>query len=154
MEDYVSRQIQDALESPVVLEMSLFMARIFMAAMFLQGGVNKVFHTAQMQEYMQLHNHNVSTALIFLAQPVQVGFGALVALGYYTRLSAAMLAGFCIIATLLFHTHFDDAHETAHVFKDFAIAGGYLFMIATGPGLLSLDAYLQTKRARASHLTQ
>ena len=59
-----------------------------------------------------------------------------------------MLAGFCIIATSLFHTQFNATGELAHFTKDFSIAGGFLFMIAYGPGPLSLDARIA--RARAS----
>jgi putative oxidoreductase len=126
----------------------LLVARVFMAAVFLTFGINKAVNTPQIQQYMAAHN--VPGQLVYLTIVVQIGLGALVALGYHTRLAALMLAGFCIIATSLFHADFGMPGELAHFLKDFAIAGGFLFMIAYGPGPLSLDAYLDraTKTAK------
>src|SRR5437764_103640 len=90
----------NALLGPVLL-----VARIFMAGVFLTFGVGKMLHTARMQEYMELHG--VPGGLISLAIIVQIGFGLLVVLGYHTRFAALMLAGFCIIATSLFHSQFN-----------------------------------------------
>jgi len=45
---------------------------------------------------------------------VQIGYGALAALGYYTRFAALMLAGFRIIATAFFHADFHSKSELAH----------------------------------------
>jgi len=63
---------------------------------------------------------------------------------YKTRYGVLALAGFCIIATVLFHAEFGNPSEAEQFLLDFAIAGGFLFMFAQGPGLLSLDA----RRAR------
>ena len=132
-----------ALQGPFLL-----VARIFMAAVFLTFGVGKILHWARMQEYMEAHG--VPGSLISLAIVVQIGFGLLVVLGYQTRFAALMLAGFCIIATSLFHTQFSVTGELSHFTKDFAIAGGFLFMIAYGPGPLSLDArFASTKASKA-----
>jgi putative oxidoreductase len=109
-----------------------------MAAVFLVFGVGKILHRPQMESYMEAHG--VPAELIFLAIAVQIGFGLLVAVGYRTRFAALMLAGFCIVATSLFHTDFHAQGELAHFMKDFAIAGGFFFLIANGPGPLSLDA--------------
>jgi|SoiMetStandDraft_2_1073263.scaffolds.fasta_scaffold401300_1 putative oxidoreductase len=131
----------DAVAGPVLL-----VARILMSGAFLVFGIGKIIHMARMQDYMEAHG--VPGDLIPIAIVVQIGFGLLVVLGYQTRFAAMMLAGFCIIATSLFHTQFSATGELAHFTKDFSIAGGFLFMIAYGPGPLSLDARIA--RARAS----
>lgn len=125
------------LNSEALLGVVLLVGRIFMSGVFLVFGVGKILHRPQMELYMEAHG--VPRELIFLAIAVQIGFGLLVALGYRTRFAALMLAGFCIIATCLFHTDFQAPGELAHFTKDFAIAGGFLFLIANGPGPLSLD---------------
>jgi putative oxidoreductase len=122
----------------------LLIARVFMAAVFVIFGVYKIVFNAKMKGYMKAHG--VPGVLIYLVILVQIGGGILVVLGYQTRFAALMLAGFCIVAPLLFHTDFKNGVELAHFTKDFAIAGGFLFMLAYGPGPLSLDEHLsQTK---------
>jgi putative oxidoreductase len=125
---------------PALMGPFLLIGRLFMAAVFLTFGINKAINTPQIQQYMAAHN--VAGVLVYPVILVQIGFGALVAFGYHTRFAALMLAGFCIIATALFHADFHAQGELAHFTKDFAIAGGFLFMIAYGPGPWSLDAYL------------
>lgn len=126
------------LNNDALLGPALLVARILMSGVFLVFGVGKILHRPQMESYMEAHG--VPRELIFLAIAVQIGFGLLVAVGYRTRFASLMLAGFCIIATSLFHTDFHAPGELAHFTKDFAIAGGFLFLIANGPGSLSLDA--------------
>ncbi len=78
--------------------------------------------------------------LIWLAIVVQIGCGVLVAIGFQTRLAALLLAGFCLVATTIFHTNFSDLGEVSDFTKDLATAGGFLFVAAFGPGPLSVDA--------------
>jgi len=131
--------------APVVAA-GLLVGRILMAFVFVLFGVSKAVNTPRIQEYMRAHN--VAPELVYLTIAVQIGFGILVAVGYQTRFSAMMLAGFCVIATSLFHTAWNEPGELSQFTKDFAIAGGFLFMIAHGPGALSLDAYLAGRRKR------
>ena len=143
------------LDREAMMGLALLVARVFMSAVFLVFGIGKILHMQRMQSYMEAHG--VPGSLISLAIVVQIGFGLLVVLGYRTRFAALMLAGFCIIATSLFHTQFSVTGELAHFTKDFAIAGGFLFMIAHGPGPLSLDAMSIASRdepegSRSAHL--
>jgi putative oxidoreductase len=138
------------LKNEVLVGTGLLIGRLWMAVLFIIFGMNKLVHTDQMQDYMRAHNGSVPVQLIYLAMIVQIGCGVLLALGYQTRFAALMLAGFCIIATSLFHTDFNAPGELAHFTKDFAIAGGFLFMIAYGPDRFSLDAYLGRRRSLAN----
>ena len=142
--NYIDDLVNAILKNDALLGPVLLIARIFMAGVFLTFGVGKILHTARMQAYMEAHG--VPPSLISLAIVVQIGCGLLVVLGYQTRFAALMLAGFCIIATSLFHAQFSVGGELSHFTKDFAIAGGFLFMIAYGPGPLSLDARIAAAR--------
>jgi putative oxidoreductase len=117
----------------------LLAGRIFSAVLFLYFGTFKILHTPQMQAYMMKHNSHVPVRLIYLAILTQIVPPALVLLGYKTRYGALALAGFCIIATSLFHAEFGNHAEVEQFLLDFAIAGGLLFMFACGPGPLSFD---------------
>jgi putative oxidoreductase len=134
------------LNNPTLLALWLLVGRVFMAVLFLTFGINKAINTPQIQQYMAVHH--VPGQLVYLTIAVQVGFGALLAVGYRTRFAALMLAGFCIIATSLFHADFHAPGELSHFLKDFAIAGGFLFVIAYGPGRFSIDGYLQRASAQ------
>ena len=63
-----------------------------------------------------------------------------VLVGCQTRWAALALAGFCILTALFFHTDFGDFNQKIHFMKNLAIAGGFLFLVAQGPGPWSLDA--------------
>jgi putative oxidoreductase len=118
----------------------LLLGRILSILPFVFAGANKIVHTPQMQAYMVKHNPHVPTNLIYLAILTQVIPPALVLFGYKTRYGALALSGFCIIATVLFHNEFGNNAELEHFLLDFAMAGGFLFMFAYGPGPLSVDA--------------
>jgi putative oxidoreductase len=47
---------------------------------------------------------------------------------------------FSIAAALAFHNHFADQNQFIHFFKNVAMAGGLLQVVAFGAGRFSLDA--------------
>jgi putative oxidoreductase len=128
----------------------LVIGRILSTLPFVSAGTNKIVHTPQMQAYMVRHNSHVPVNLIYLAILTQIVPPALVLLGYKTRYAALALSGFCIIATVLFHNEFGSNAELEHFLLDFAMAGGFLFMFAYGPGAFSLDARLGSAKARVA----
>ena len=135
----------DTVMGPVLL-----VARLLPLVIFFTAGTNKILHTAVMQEYMVNHNAHVPTSLIYLAIVVQIIPPVLIVLGYKTRYAALILSGFCVIAPVLFHNDFGQPLEMEHFFLDFVNAGGFLFMVANGPGALSLDRRLAADRSLAS----
>jgi putative oxidoreductase len=118
----------------------LLVGRLISTVVFYVAGTFKTLHTPVMQAYMVKHNSSVPINLIYLAILTQLVAPTLVALGYKTRYGALALSGFCIIATALFHADFGNASEVEQFLLDFAIAGGFLFMFAQGPGPFSFDA--------------
>jgi putative oxidoreductase len=88
--------------------------------------------------------------LVYLAMAIQLAGIVLVALGYKTRFASLMLAGFCIITTLLFRGNVgvSDFFMT-HTTKDLALGGLFLFTYAYGPGPLSIDRVRGTTPASA-----
>jgi len=60
-------------------------------------------------------------------------------LGYQTRLVAAVVVSYCVATAVLFHRDFRDQNQIMHFFKDLAIAGGLLQIVAFGAGSFSLD---------------
>lgn len=66
-------------------------------------------------------------------------------MGYKTRVAAFLLAGFSILAAILFHADFTDQMQTILFMKNIAISGGLFLIVANGSGYLSVDGWLATK---------
>jgi putative oxidoreductase len=66
--------------------------------------------------------------------------GALaIILGWQTRVAALLLAGYSLLAALIFHANFANQIEMIMFLKNVSIAGGFLLLVANGAGRLSLD---------------
>ncbi len=75
---------------------------------------------------------------------LELGGGLAVLLGWQTRISAFLLAGFCLLSALIFHANFGDQMQSILFLKNMAMAGGFLFLVAGGAGAWSLDARRRT----------
>ena len=65
--------------------------------------------------------------------------GVMIAAGWQTRIAAAGLAIFCVLAAVLFHANVADRNQLLHFEKDLAIAGGLLVLAVACPGRWSLS---------------
>lgn len=117
--------------------------RILIAAIFLISGIGKITGYAGTQAYME--SAGVPGALLPLVIALEVGGALAIIAGFFTRWVALALAGFSIAAAVLFHSNSADQMQQILFMKNLAIAGGFLFLYAFGPGGWSLDA----RRARS-----
>ena len=60
-------------------------------------------------------------------------------IGYQARLSASLLATFCIATAFLFHYDFVDQMQTIAFLKNLGLAGGFLFIVANGTREWAVD---------------
>jgi putative oxidoreductase len=111
--------------------------RLLIAALFLLAGFGKLTAYAGTQAYMQ--SAGVPGALLPLVILVELGGGALIVLGWQTRLAALVLAGFSIITGIIFHAGSAEQVQQIMFLKNLGLAGGFLFLAANGAGRLSLD---------------
>jgi putative oxidoreductase len=63
-------------------------------------------------------------------------------LGWQTRVAALLLAGYSLLAALIFHNNFASQIDMIMFLKNVSIAGGLLLLVANGAGPLSLDRRL------------
>lgn len=112
--------------------------RIMISAIFLVTGLGKVAGYAATQGYMTAMG--VPGMLLPLVIAVEVGGSIAIILGWHTRLIAFLLAGFSVLAALIFHHALGDQAQFLMFMKNIAIAGGFLLLVARGPGEWSLDA--------------
>jgi putative oxidoreductase len=112
--------------------------RILIAAIFLIAGLNKIGGYEGTQGYMAAMG--VPGMLLPLVIALEV-FGAIaIIVGWRTRLFAFLLAGFSIVSAAIFHSALGDQMQFLLFMKNLAMAGGFLFLVARGPGDWSLDA--------------
>ena len=116
--------------------------RLFLAFMFVSAGVSKLGEGyAGTQGYMEAMG--TPGALLPLVILLEILGGVLLAVGLFTRPSAFLLAGFSIIAGLIFHGNFADQMQMILFSKNIALAGGLLALVAAGPRGWSIDAKRQ-----------
>ncbi|HEY2397149.1 MAG TPA: DoxX family protein [Rudaea sp.] len=128
---------------------SLF-GRIGLSVIFIISGLGKIAAYAGTQQYMA--SAGVPGFLLPLVILVEAGGGLLILAGAFTRTTAVALALFTIAAGLLFHANLADQNQFIHLFKNIAIAGGFLTLAAHGAGPISIDA-LRRKRTVGTSAT-
>ncbi|MFS2135798.1 DoxX family protein [Duganella sp. Dugasp56] len=113
--------------------------RILLAAIFVLSGFGKLMAPAATIGYIASSGLPFATLGLAIAIVVELGGGLLLAVGYKTRLVAAVLAGFSIVTGLAFHHAVGDQNQMIHLLKNFAMAGGLLQVVAFGAGAYSID---------------
>ena len=116
---------------------ALLVGRVLISYMFILSGLSKITGLEGTQGYMEMVG--VPGILIYPAILVEVLGGLAVLLGYQTRIAAVLLAGFCVLSGFLFHFVPADQMQMISFNKNIAIAGGFLFLAAMGPGSLSIE---------------
>jgi putative oxidoreductase len=123
-----------------VKNVSELAGRSFLAVLFLLSGLGKIGAYAATAAYMS--SVGVSDVLLPVVIATEV-FGALaIILGWQTRVTALLLAGYSLLTALIFHANFADQIEMIMFLKNVSIAGGLLLLVANGAGPLSLDRRL------------
>jgi putative oxidoreductase len=116
-----------------------FLGRVGIAAIFVLSGLSKLAAPAGTIAYIQSAGLPLPQLGLAIALLVELVGGAALVLGYRTRLVAGILAAFSIVTAFAFHFDLGDQNQFIHFFKNVAIAGGLLNVVALGGGAWSLD---------------
>ena len=117
--------------------------RIFLSAVFLIAGVNKIFNYEGTTTYME--SFGVPNFLYIPAIILEILFPLLIVIGYQTKISALIMAIFSISLAIIFHTDFSNQMQVMSFLKNFAIAGGFIIIFINGPSRWSIDYMLKSK---------
>ncbi len=117
--------------------------RVLIASLFVMSGLTKISSFEGTQSYMEAMG--VPGVLLPLVILFEVGAGLAIIAGWRTRSVAFALAGFSILSAIIFH--FDPANQMqfSMFLKNIAIAGGFLLLVANGPGAYALDTRMPAK---------
>ena len=111
--------------------------RIFISSIFLLSGYNKIFNYENTVVWME--GFGVPGFLLGPTIAFEILFPILIIIGYQTQISATLLAIFSIATAFIFHFDFLDQMQTIAFFKNFALAGGFLFIAVHGPKEWSME---------------
>ena len=111
--------------------------RVFIALIFVMSGLNKMGNYANTAGWMDAMG--VPGGLLPVVIVLEVLGGLAIIIGWQTRITSFLLAGFCLLSALLFHNNLGDQNEMIQFMKNVAMAGGFLFLTAHGAGKFSLD---------------
>jgi putative oxidoreductase len=127
------------------LDLIQLAGRLCLALVFFAAGISKIPEWESMVAMVQSRGLPEPELLLAAAAALQIVAGAFLLLGWHTRLAALALAGFTIVATVLFHPFWDSAPnrfelDFAIFMSNLAVLGGLLFIAGTGGGRHSLDS--------------
>lgn len=117
--------------------------RTLIAAIFLISGIGKIAGYSGTVAWME--SQGVPGSLLLPTIVLEIGGALAIIAGWRTKPVALALAGFSLVAGILFHGNFADQMQQIMFLKNVAIAGGFLVLALNGAGAWSLDA----RRARA-----
>ena len=120
---------------------ALLAGRVLLAAIFILSGFSKIGGYAGTVGYME--KMGVPGILLPLVILTELGGGILILIGFQTRMVAIAMAGFTLIAGVLFHFQPADQGQMVNFMKNLAIAGGFLALFTSGAGAFSVDAMMK-----------
>ena len=118
-------------------KISQLVARVFLGHIFLLAGLSKITAYEGTAGYMEAMG--VPGNLLPLVIAFEVIAGLAIIIGFQTRWTAVALAGFSVVAAVIFHSNFSDQIQMILFMKNIAIAGGFLLLAVHGAGSYSLD---------------
>jgi putative oxidoreductase len=113
--------------------------RVLMSAIFIQGGINKALAPAATMGYFGKLGLPMPGVAYALTLVIEIGVGIVFLVGFKARLTALILAAWCIATAFAAHYHPGDTGQMVHFMKNVSMAGGFLQIVAFGAGRLSVD---------------
>ena len=131
------------MNNPQIANAAALLGRIMLSAIVIMGGFNQIVGYAGTSGYMD--KMGVPSALLPLVILTELGGGLLILAGWQTRIVSFLLAGFTVLAGLMFHLKVGDAPNMIQFWKNIAISGGFLSLLAAGAGAWSFDGVMGGK---------
>jgi putative oxidoreductase len=115
------------------------LGRVLMSAIFISAGYNKAMAPTATMAMMGHYGLPMPGAAYAVTLIVELGVGIVFLLGYRARLTALVLAVWCIATAMVAHYHPGDTGQMIHFMKNVCMAGGFLQIVAFGAGRISFD---------------
>ena len=104
--------------------------RLLISVLFLISAYNKILSIDGTMSWME--GFGVPGFLVYPAITIEIILPLFIIIGYQSKMSAFLLALFCLITAFIFHYDFTDQTQTIAFLKNIGLAGGFLFIVANG----------------------
>tara|TARA_B100000989_G_scaffold284556_1_gene251466 strand:- start:1092 stop:1478 length:387 start_codon:yes stop_codon:yes gene_type:complete len=111
--------------------------RILISAIFLISAYNKIFSIDESMSWME--GFGIPGFLLYPAIVLEIILPLFIIIGYRARISAGLLAIFCLVTAFIFHLDFEDPMQKISFLKNIGLAGGFLFIVINGTKNWSVD---------------
>jgi len=134
----------DRAQAATVNDLALLLGRVAIAALYLPSGFSKLMNLDGF--ISQMDGRGVPFAPLFAPLGAIIEFlgGLALLLGVQVRLASGLLLVFTVVATAIAHRFWEyqgaaERMQQINFFKNVAIAGGFVFLIAHGGGRWCLE---------------
>ena len=115
-----------------------FIGRLLISALFLLSAYNKILSIDGTMSWME--GFGIPGFLLYPTIALEIILPLFIIIGYKARLSAGLLAIFCVVTAFIFHYDFVDQMQIISFFKNISLAGGFLFIVVNGTKEWSVEA--------------
>ena len=134
----------NALQNPLALA-----GRALVALLFVPAGFAKIAGFAGTAGYIASKGVPLPEVAVAIAIAVELGLGLLLLVGWQTRWAALGIAVFTAVITFIFHNYWavpaeQMMQQQQAFFKNIAVVGGLILVVAFGAGAWSFDGKRQT----------
>lgn len=129
------------------MDAAFLLGRLLLLGIFVFSGFGKLTDVGGTAAYIASKGLPMPSVLAVAAGVTELVGGLAAAVGFQTRLVAAVLLLFTAAATVLFHDFWalaagpEQANQMIHALKNVSIIGALMMLAAGGPGRYSIDAH-------------
>ena len=117
----------------------LALARVLMGSLFIWDGVLQLRNPSATAQYFASVHVPLPDVTVWISAAIHLLGGLALIVGFKTRWAAGLLALVCLGTAFGVHLPIGDLGNMTHFYKNLVMAGGFLYVIAYGPGSLSID---------------
>ncbi len=115
------------------------LARLLLCSLFIWDGVLQLRDPAGTVDYFASLNVPAPQVAVWVSIAVHLLGGIGILVGFMTRWAAALLILLCLGTAFGVHLPAGDMENMTNFYKNLVMAGGFLYVIAFGPGAFAVD---------------
>jgi len=119
--------------------------RVLLGALFLASAYAKFFHFSEVVAGLQVAGFSSASVLVGVAATVELVGGALLASGYWVRITSGALIAYLVTTTTVVHWNLSVAADRAATVSHLGLIAALLLLAAHGAGGASLQKLLATR---------
>jgi len=121
----------------------LALARLLMSSLFVWDGVLQLRNPAGTIQYFTNVHVPIPDVAVWVSIAIHLLGGLALLVGFKTPWAAALLALLCLGTAFGVHLPVGDQANMINFYKNLAMTGGLLYVVAYGPGTMSVDKQIE-----------